>query len=488
MANRIRPKKLEPKPSESGAWLDSLIGYPISLVLVAFAFYQISCVHVQYTFIDEIFHIPQAQKYCEEDFSHWDPKITTPPGLYFLAYLYKKALSIASPENGDCTIPMLRSLNVVAGSLILPAVIAPAVKKANSGFWSASVVLFPLLNIYHNLFYTDVWSTVWIMLSFSIAYTCPLGRGFLTSFVSAALALISLSFRQTNIIWTAFNAAIFLDQKIEVYDTKLFKKRFPALKGAPGPVLRIFITLEAAVHNVFILLPFLLNFALFGAFVLYNGGITFGDKENHVSTVHVPQVYYCLLFMALFGWPLLISTRRASSVLKYSFGSIKAVLVTLITYGGMGYTIERFTIVHPFLLADNRHYTFYLWRRLLDYSPYLRYMLVPIYHFLGALFITSLGENMSVPVVIAYVFCIFSSLVPSPLFEPRYYILPYLYWRVLVKNPANGIPVILKKYVPIFRSALEFLWSLLLDVVVLLIFLKVEFQWDSESEPQRIIW
>jgi|TARA_R110002003_G_scaffold52_29_gene4631 alpha-1,2-glucosyltransferase len=29
---------------------------------------------------DEFFHIPQAQKYCQGDYT-WDPKITTPPGL-----------------------------------------------------------------------------------------------------------------------------------------------------------------------------------------------------------------------------------------------------------------------------------------------------------------------------------------------------------------------------------------------------------------------
>lgn len=30
---------------------------------------------------DEVFHIPQAQKYCEGKFLEWDDKITTPPGL-----------------------------------------------------------------------------------------------------------------------------------------------------------------------------------------------------------------------------------------------------------------------------------------------------------------------------------------------------------------------------------------------------------------------
>lgn len=36
---------------------------------------------------DEVFHIPQAQKYCESKWLEWDDKITTPPGLYVLSYL-----------------------------------------------------------------------------------------------------------------------------------------------------------------------------------------------------------------------------------------------------------------------------------------------------------------------------------------------------------------------------------------------------------------
>jgi hypothetical protein len=31
---------------------------------------------------DEPFHVPQAQAYCKGEWTTWDPKITTPPGLY----------------------------------------------------------------------------------------------------------------------------------------------------------------------------------------------------------------------------------------------------------------------------------------------------------------------------------------------------------------------------------------------------------------------
>jgi alpha-1,2-glucosyltransferase len=32
-------------------------------------------------YMDEIFHVPQAQAYCNAQFNYWNDKITTPPGL-----------------------------------------------------------------------------------------------------------------------------------------------------------------------------------------------------------------------------------------------------------------------------------------------------------------------------------------------------------------------------------------------------------------------
>lgn len=47
------------------------------------AFYVVICSLMKPTCSkDEIFHIPQAQKYCQGKFFEWDGKITTPPGLY----------------------------------------------------------------------------------------------------------------------------------------------------------------------------------------------------------------------------------------------------------------------------------------------------------------------------------------------------------------------------------------------------------------------
>src|SRR5690349_25025040 len=42
---------------------------------------------VPHPYLDEVFHIPQAQAYWAGEWSRWDPKITTPPGLYVFSYL-----------------------------------------------------------------------------------------------------------------------------------------------------------------------------------------------------------------------------------------------------------------------------------------------------------------------------------------------------------------------------------------------------------------
>ena len=62
-------------------------------------------------YMDEIFHIPQAEHFCRGDFDYWDPKITTFPGLYYISYVFYKVLSLAKPIT--CTPVVLRAVNVI---------------------------------------------------------------------------------------------------------------------------------------------------------------------------------------------------------------------------------------------------------------------------------------------------------------------------------------------------------------------------------------
>ena len=75
-------------------------------------------------YMDEIFHIPQAQRYCDGNFTQWDDKITTLPGLYLFSVglldpAYKLSTGLGyTGHNGDtfldfCSVKMLRSGNLL---------------------------------------------------------------------------------------------------------------------------------------------------------------------------------------------------------------------------------------------------------------------------------------------------------------------------------------------------------------------------------------
>ena len=66
-------------------------------------------------YMDEVFHIPQAQNYCHGNYFFWNDKITTLPGLYFFSQFFLKLFS--SIQNLDvadiCSVLELRFTNAI---------------------------------------------------------------------------------------------------------------------------------------------------------------------------------------------------------------------------------------------------------------------------------------------------------------------------------------------------------------------------------------
>ncbi|XP_043092536.1 dol-P-Glc:Glc(2)Man(9)GlcNAc(2)-PP-Dol alpha-1,2-glucosyltransferase isoform X2 [Puntigrus tetrazona] len=69
-------------------------------------------------YMDEIFHVPQAQKYCEGKFNEWNPMITTLPGLYLASVgLIKPVVWLADLKGSViCSTAMLRFINLLFNS------------------------------------------------------------------------------------------------------------------------------------------------------------------------------------------------------------------------------------------------------------------------------------------------------------------------------------------------------------------------------------
>ncbi|KAI9849378.1 MAG: glucosyltransferase [Thelocarpon superellum] len=289
------------------------------------------------------------------------------------------------------------------------------------------------------------------------------------------------------------------------------------------------------------LLPYLTVLASFAGFVAWNGGVVLGDKSNHIMTLHLPQMLYIWAFFMFFSFPILSSSlvdalipanalpklfrssSRPSAAITLRQASIIVTAISL-----MLMIVHFNTFAHPFTLSDNRHYVFYIFRWFLLRHAVFKYLATPVYLLCGWSVIGALGERRapstpgkipkkpaksgirqrehSLPVqgnrvsfVIIWLLSTSLALVTVPLVEPRYFIVPWVIWRLHVPSTITPVgewvnerlqgwwPTIPRVDIP--RLALETLWFMLLNFITGYVFLYRGFEWPQEPGlVQRFMW
>ncbi|CAG0916382.1 unnamed protein product [Notodromas monacha] len=271
--------------------------------------------------VDEVYHVPQAQRYCDGNFSYWDPKITTPPGLYVFSALMSNILG--KFRIGDaCSVFNLRCHNVLLLSL-LPFLVA-RILEARKGPLSAPEVLltmtvpcFPVLYFTSFFYYTETLSVALVLIVIWMRYR----RWHL---VAAIFGAFSTMVRQTNIIWLGLiGADAVFESVIDFCKLHLKKKKLELnqLDLNTPTILKVIYT--TVVHNMhrkkrfdlllkilFVAVPYVIVLGAFVAFAIWNGGIVVGDKEAHTLTLHTPQILYFALFTSAMTWPILLPELR----------------------------------------------------------------------------------------------------------------------------------------------------------------------------------
>ncbi|KAK3070725.1 glucosyltransferase [Teratosphaeriaceae sp. CCFEE 6253] len=545
-------------------------------------------------YLDEVFHVRQAQAYCRRRFDVWDAKITTPPGLYLLSYAGSRLegwhAQLGLPHKLlalDCSVTGLRAINAVGLVLLLVAVRqnylqrAPAAALKHPGLFDHSalnIALFPLLFFFSALYYTDVWSALSVITSYVFltkAYRD--GMGYWKRFLGIlALGLTSLMFRQTNIFWVAaYPAGIVLVKELDCGHEAVRNSMHRRAQGFGDSVYGIAktswkmgVVYDPPVRDAWVndflltivsiaacslrlatqprrlltvlsaLAPFLTLAACFAAFVLWNGSVVLGDKSNHPATLHLPQMLYLWPAIVFFSWPLLYPYLLLTPVVLLAcaplFGALETtqifkrtallprVSLALCAIALACAVIWGNTIVHPFSLADNRHYVFYAFKRLLR-PWWLRYAVAPLYLLCAWACIQVLGaetaetqlfaptdtrpvRRLPIPnaqhsATISFALVLLATsalqLVTAPLVEPRYFILPWLFWRL-------HLPLRL----PVWRSPwnrawswrnlwdeydhrlwFETVWLVLVNGATAYAFLARGFAWPQEpGRVQRFMW
>lgn len=162
-------------------------------------------------YLDEFFHMPQADTYWKGYWSRWDDKITTPPGLYIWSILVSKIVSFDSTP--DMLTPyQLRITSVIAFYLLT---LSCAFWITLSGKSTTSegrlpqclaIYTFPLLFFFSGLYYTDVFSAFTVMFTYTLWQSGLQQEGMiklLFQLLHFVCGLLALAARQTNIFWVA---------------------------------------------------------------------------------------------------------------------------------------------------------------------------------------------------------------------------------------------------------------------------------------------
>ncbi|KJA26077.1 glycosyltransferase family 59 protein [Hypholoma sublateritium FD-334 SS-4] len=417
--------------------------YPIFCSIVVVVLKQVNTI-VSEPYMDEPFHIPQAQAYCRGEYATWDPKITTPPGLYLLSLILKRVFLV------KCNVSMLRltpTLTLMLLPLALTRLLAfhkrvqPPSSVLSPTFEAMALSAFPLTWFYGFLYYTEVPSLLSVVMTVMFAT-----KGW--HWGAAVAGMISCTFRQTNIVWVLYAYATSQLMHLRFRRAAAGQPELPklhdplALEASPGDLIQ---SIKSAPKVIFDLLPAFLPYTLvlaaFGAFVVWNGGIVLeGDKVNHTPVLHVPQLYYFVAAATFFGWPVLISGPGGAQGLVNGVRSRMRVLATTVTCGIMCMTVNLFTIHHPFLLSDNRHYTFYVWRRIFMLHPLVPYLLVPIYLACTWAWFLRISHDQTLLQTLLLPAFVIPTLLPTPLLEPRYFLIPYVLMRAQVDDvPESGV-------------------------------------------------
>jgi alpha-1,2-glucosyltransferase len=376
--------------------------------------------------------------------------------------------------------------------------------------------LFPLNFFFQYLYYTDIGSTCFIL----IAYYQQLKGSYK---LSALSGLIAVLYRQTNIVWLCFclfqlillnadnlvknqeSAKIHIKKNTETgtinvtqqrhqkasntfellvrnpseafgttfdipkYAVKLYREDFWGKKLVYHDLIRSI--------DINVAYPYFLVILMFIAFIFFNDGIVVGDRSNHKASFHLCQIFYFFSFSIFFSLSTVIfSYKKLKNLIHFFLQNSKMLLIFVLPTFCL--LVKHFSFEHPFLLADNRHFTFYIWSKLMRRYEFVRYLLTPIYLACMYLVYRNLAGK-TIGWFIAFAVCLLISVVPQQLIEFRYFIIPYYIYRFNSISSSFSYKEIIS----------EIIFNLILNTVTIYIFLYRTFYWsNAPGEIQRFMW
>ena len=361
-------------------------------------------------YMDEEFHLNQTLNYYFDNYNYWNSKLTTFPGTFFSAAAFLKFVYFFKKKYEEYDyIKYSRLFNILISSL---SILLLGLYKSNSKKFLISISLLPINFFYNFLFYTDSFSSLSLIYFFYVILNKS------NNLLVLCTIFITILARQNNIIW------VNLIPLSELIDNLLDK----------NIDLKKIIALPFQLINKYY--PIVIADILFICFLILNNfSVVLGDKSHHSLCCHLAHINHFLFFTLLFYPSLNLKLFKFHKIIK-SGKQLFKVLFSFIILCIILFIFNKFSITHDFLLSDNRHFTFYYFRKIY-FNLKLRYALIIYTSLIYSIFITENIEFLLNGKIIAYLICLFMTLVPTPLVEMRYYIPCFIIFLIIINSQIN---------------------------------------------------
>ena len=378
-------------------------------LIYGFLFYIINNKEKIPVYMDEEFHLNQTINYYNDKYNYWNNKLTTFPGTFITASSFLKLVNFFKGKNFEDFdyIKYCRLFNLLISSL---SALLIGLYNSSSNKFLITITLLPINCFYNFLFYTDSFSTISLIYFFYVILNNK------NKFLVLCTIIISVLARQNNIIWINLFPLSDLIQDI-LFDNNI---NFQKIILLPFQLIKKYFFI-VIVDILFICFLFVNNFS-----------VVLGDKSHHKLCCHLAQINHFLFFSLLFFPSMNLKILKIHRSIK-SAKTLFQILFIFIILSIILFIFNKFSIIHDFLLSDNRHYTFYYFRKIYS-NLRMRYALILYTSLIYSIFIVENLQYLLNGKILAYLICLFMTLIPTPLIEMRYYIPCFIIFLILINE------------------------------------------------------
>lgn len=405
-------------------------------------------------YMDEIFHIDQTIKFYESNYNYWNKKLTTFPGSFFLTSLFLKFIGLFTKKFSFILFARIFTLIISNITILILGRFNDEANEKQKDYqytFQLIITLIPINFFYNFIFYTDTFSTLSLVIYFY--FGLKKDKNFFISLVTSIFAVLM---RQNNIIWINL---LPLADGLKILSLFLQNKNFS-------------IFIENIINITKNYFSIIIIDLLFIGFLYWNDfSVVLGDKGHHEMCLHLAQINHFLI-VGLVMFPFanihilaVFDKKFYNKKSLFKFVSIFIIMLVCV------FTFNKYSYVHEFILSDNRHYSFYYFRKIYNVL-YLRKIILIYVSFTYSMIITYNFEMINDSKLWSFLICLFLCLVPAKLMEFRYFFPCFCIFLILLEQNKKNAQLL---YNTIFHK-FQIIIFIVQNLIILFVFIALPFK------------